>query len=331
METQSLIDEAIYDRRKTDSEIRKDAFKECFYLDDENIKKRRMCCKKCRYECFSCFTSIQTYKYIGLVFLAPAIWIVVIATAIVASYLYFNVISNIVALPFADTYCDNFIWQTCHTRLEISDTNVMFEVSLATFVGFIIHAPITLPMLISIFYYFDPDGCFWVNVLECMMLNFHAEPRTRRGNIKHVYRSLYVSWFFLCMYASIFASKLLTTNLFNACSDYKLYGLPIHPIMSEYPDWRRKIQNIGIGKGAKINQSLPGSPDQYDNCESGGFFLSLFFSAFLIPGLIYLIYLQMSRFKNIHNRLTESSQNSFINTNENTNEFLNKNVSNDLA
>lgn len=310
-ETTSLINGNAPKSSQKSSErtIRAQALKESLFLDE----KSRMLCKS---RCDDCFLSLkeiflaccsaETFHTIGRALFILIVWISVTGTCIGISYFYFNVLSNLIALPFADTFCDNFIWQTCHSKIE-SEFGNYFRTSLATFVGFIIHVPITMSLIVGLFLYFDPDACLFQNVWNFMCGDFTVIGRKRRGNVKVLFWLSYTSWCFTALYFSIFGGKWFSESVFSGCSDYKSYGIALGPVSSEYIPWKRKIQSIGLAQGAKIVKSLPGTPDGFDGCLTLGLFLSLSLFTLILPFVMYGCYRFVARYRKAYYRLKENT------------------------
>jgi hypothetical protein len=252
----------------------------------------------------ACCCSSALWKGIGLVFASIAAVIGITAAIVGCSYLYFNVLSNLVALPFADTKCDNWVWQTCHSSIMIPSGTAIFTKSLNTFVGFVIHLPVTLPLIIAVWYYFDPYGYYlgqmWSMICCCSRI---SSDDVKRGESKMIVYFLYTSWVFASLYASIFLGKMLAASQFPGCNDYAQYDISIYNLDNYWPEWKHKVQRIGWGQVARIVESLPGSKDGFEKCASGGFFVVWVLIAGVLPGSILLIWWSVKRYRRIYSEI----------------------------
>lgn len=161
---QAMIDDYVPDRPPeplTDAEIQREALKECFCMDEESKKACHLACTRYTEGCrIVCCEEIQ-WKDCGRQSLYVLIVIALIAGAVGVAYLYFNVLSNGVALLFADTKCDNWVWQTCHSSIQVRKYDgspyYYFVPSLNTFVGCLIQMTVTIPLMLAIYSYYDGE------------------------------------------------------------------------------------------------------------------------------------------------------------------------------
>lgn len=212
------------------------------------------------------------------------------------SYLYFNVLSNGVALFFGDTLCDNWVWQTCNTFIYYPPEKIQyFTLSLATFVGFLLHVGATLPLIIGIIH--------------------HIYSQNLSMGVYIIY--LYISWFFLWIPLSLFTGKVLAVQTFTECEKYSEYIIAIDR------DWvensirgaffwnlsRTKLRTFGVGKGAYFDGNLPGNDDEYNDCLNKGFWILFIPIAIILPCIVIIIAYSCKRYLNIQKSVIEKYEN----------------------